>query len=151
MKKELEDWWDLKLRELAVQENINLRISEEQWLDHYIFTDIHEIFFVTFLIKLYEWIAKLADNVGRCRLDQPIVWTPKLVQRLEATEDRLVHAYHWLYRLIGGFITQFTIDTTVSYNEAERHFLQGPWGRCIKSLNTWIKMILCEKQILCVY
>ena len=88
-KKELEDWWDLKLHEFAVQENKNSWILEEQWLNRYIFIDIHKIFFVTFLIELYEWITKFADSVGRCRLDQPIVWTPKLVRRLEATEDKL--------------------------------------------------------------
>lgn len=68
---------------------------------------------------------------------QPIVWTPKLVRRLEATEDKITCAVdHWLYRLIGGFITEFMIDTTVSYSEAERQFLQGLWGKYIKSLNS---------------
>jgi len=146
MKKELEDWWDLKLHEFAVQENRNSRVSEEQWLDRYIFTNIQGIFFITFPIKLYGWIGKLADNVGRCRLDQPIMGTPELVHRLEATKDRRADAVdHWLDRIIGGFITEFAIDTTVSYSEAERKFLQGARVRCIKSLNTWIKMLLCEK------
>lgn len=71
-------------------------------MDCYIFMDIHEIFFITFPIELYEWIAKLADSVGRCRLDQPIVWTLELVRRLEATEDRLAHTIdHWLDQIIG--------------------------------------------------
>lgn len=108
--------------------------------------NIHEIFFITFPIELYEWITKLFDSVGRCKLDHPIVWTPELVCRLEATEDRLAHAVdHCVDWIIGGFIIEFMIDTTVSYSETERQFLQGPWGRCIKSLNTWIKMLLCKK------
>ena len=128
-KKEHEDWWDLKLHDFAVQGNRNSRISEEQWLDRYIFMNIHEIFFVTFSIELYEWIVKLADSVERCRLDQPIVWTPELVRRLEATQDRLACAIdHWLDRIIRGFITEFI----VSYNEAERQFLQGLRGWYIK-------------------
>ena len=68
------------------------------------------------------------------------------MRRLEASEDKIVRAVdHWLDQIIGGFITEFTIDTTVSYSEAERCFLQGPRGKYIKSLNASIKMMLCEK------
>ena len=68
------------------------------------------------------------------------------MHRLEATEDKIAHIVdHWLDRVLGGFITEFAIDTTVSYSEAERGFLQVPWGKYIKSLNTYIKMLLCEK------
>lgn len=135
-----------------MQENRNLQISEERWLDHYIYTEIHEIFFASFLTQLYEWIARLADSQGRCRLNQPIVWTPELVCRLEASEDKIAWVVdHWLDRIIGGFIIEFTIDTTLSYNEAKRCFLQGSWGKYIKSLNTWIKMLLCEKRVMHIH
>jgi len=120
-KKEIEEWWDLKLHEFAIQENRNPRISEEDWLDCYVYTDIHEVFFATFPVEMYEWIARLDDSVGRCRLDQLIVWTPELMRKIEATKDKIARAVdHWLDRVIGGFITEFAIDTTVSYNEAER-------------------------------
>jgi len=65
IKKEIEEWWDLKLQEFVVQENKNPQVSKVDWLDRYIFTDIHEIFFASFPVELYEWIARLADNVGR--------------------------------------------------------------------------------------
>jgi len=58
-------------------------------LDHYLYTEIHEIFFASFPSELYEWIAKLGDNQGRRRLDKPIVWTPELVCRLEPSEDKI--------------------------------------------------------------
>jgi len=59
--------------------------------------EIHEIFFASFPSELYEWIAKLVDIQGRCRLDKPIVWTPKLVCRLEMSEEKLTHIVdHWL-------------------------------------------------------
>ena len=74
------------------------------------------------------------------------MWTPELVSRLEALEDKIAWVVdHWLDRIIGVFINEFAIDTTVSYNEVEKRFLQGPRGRYIKSLNTWINMLLCEK------
>jgi len=112
---------DLKLHEFIVQENRNPWILEEDWLDYYIYSDIHDVFFVTFPVELYKWIAKLVDSVGRCRLDQPIVWTPELVCRLEAIEDKIACIVdHSLDRVIRGFITEFQIDTTVSYSEVER-------------------------------
>ena len=89
--------------------------------------EIHEIFFASFPSELYEWIMKLADSQGRCRLDKPIVWTLDLVRRLEASKDKITHIVdHWLNRIIGGFITEFAVDTSVSYNEVERCFLKGP-------------------------
>lgn len=104
-----------------VQENRNPWILKEEWLDHYVYIDIHEIFFATFLIEFYECIMWLADNEGRCRLDQHIVWTLELVRRLEATEDQIACVVdHWLDWVIGVFITEFVIDKTMSYSEAER-------------------------------
>ena len=74
------------------------------------------------------------------------------MRRLEASEDKIAMAVdHWLDWVIGGFITEFAIDTTISYSEAERHFLQGPRGKYIKSLNTWIKMLLCEKRVMRIH
>lgn len=96
-------------------------------MDRYLYTEIHEIFFASFTSELYEWIVKLADSQGRCRLDKPIVWTLELVHKLEALEDKVVRAMdHWLDQIIGGFITEFVVDMTVSYSEAERRFLKGP-------------------------
>ena len=70
------------------------------------------------------------------------------MRRLEASEDKITHAVdHWLDRIIGGFITEFTVDTSVSYSEVERRFFKGPRGKYVKSLNTWIKM-LCEKRVM---
>ena len=99
-KKEIEGWLDRKIHEFAKQENENLQISKEQWLEH------HEILFASFPSKLYEWILNLVDSQGRCRLDKPIEWTLELVRRLEASRDKIAQAVdHWLNRIIGGFIT----------------------------------------------
>ena len=68
---------------------------------------------------------------------------------LEALEDKIARAMdHWLDRIIGGFITEFMVDTSLSYSEAEQHFPKGPRGKYVKSLNTWIKMLLCEKWVM---
>ena len=39
---------------------------------------------------------------------------------------------------------------TISYSEAKQHFLKGPRGKYIKSLNTWIKVLSCENRV-CEY
>jgi len=72
-----------------------------------------------------------------------------MVRRLEAVEDKIVRVVdHWLDRIIGGFITEFVVDTSVSYSEVERHFLKRPRGKYVKYLNTLIKMLLCEKWVM---
>ena len=129
-KKEIEEWLDKKIHEFATQENRTLQVSEKRWLDRYVYTEIHEIFFGSFPSELYEWIVRLADIQRRCKLDQPIVWTPELLRRLEASEDNIARVVdHLLDRIIGGFITEFAVDMTVSYSEAEQCFLKGPRGK----------------------
>ena len=70
---------DRRIHEIATQENRNLQLSKEEWLDFYLHTEVHKIFFVSFPIELYEWIMNLVDNQGRWKLDSPIVWNPELV------------------------------------------------------------------------
>ena len=92
---------------------------------------------------------KLEDSQGRWKLDNPILWAPELVCILEASEDKITHVVdHWLDHIIGVFITEFAVDTSVSYSEAKQCFLQGPRGKYVKSLNTWLKILLCEKRVM---
>jgi len=135
-----------------MQKNRNPRVSKEQWLEHYLYMEIHEFFFASFPSKLYKSIAKLTYSQGRCRFEKLIVWTLELVCRLEALEDKIVCTVdHWLDRIIGGFFTEFVVDTSVSYSEVEQRFLKGLRDKYVKSLNTWIKMILCEKRVMQIY
>ncbi len=79
------------------------------------------------MIELYEQITKLADYQERWRLDSPIVWTPKLVRRLEASEDKIPHSVdHSLDHVSGVFVKEFMVDSSVSYREAEWRFFKGP-------------------------
>lgn len=120
---------------------------KEEWSDCNLYIEIQKIFFVFFPTKLYKWITKLANSQGKWKLDDPIVWNPKLVWRLDASEDKIAHSIdHWIDHIIGGFINEFTVNTFFSYNEAERCFLKGPQGKYVKYLNTWITILLCEKR-----
>lgn len=125
-KKEIEEWLDRKIHEFMTQEYKNPCLTKEQWLDRYLYTEIHEIFFHSFLIKLYEWISKLADVQRRWRPNGSIVWTSKLVQRLEAFEDKITR------------VIKHQLD----------HVIGGPRGKYLRSLNTWIKMLLCKNRVI---
>ena len=61
-KKEIQDWLEKKETEFAEKENRNPRVSTEAWLDKYIFTDEHKIFFTSLLNELHEWLSKLAET-----------------------------------------------------------------------------------------
>jgi len=54
----------------------------------------------------------------------------------------------WLDQIIGGFTTEFAVDTSVSYSKEEQCFIKVQRGKYVKSLNTWIKMLLCEKRVM---
>ena len=51
LKEEIENWVELKEKEFVEKENINPRLSAEDWLQRYIFIDLHEILFATFLLS----------------------------------------------------------------------------------------------------
>jgi hypothetical protein len=54
----------------------------------------------------------------------------------------------WLDSVLGGYITEFSIECTQSYSVVEREFFKGPCGRYLKSLSTWVKMLLCDKGVM---
>ena len=115
----------------------------------YLYTKEHKIFFCSFPCELYEFLAKLADGQGTWKLDNPIVWTPELVRHLEGSKNKIIRVGdYWIDSILGGFITEFVIDTSVSYSEDERQFFKGPRDKYLKSLKTWIKMLLCEKRVM---
>ena len=104
-KEELNQWVDSKEREFVEKENKNPRLSTEAWLQKHIFTDLHEIFFVTYGIELYDWLSKLADkNVFKKKRD--VVWTLELIQTLKSVDNPISWAVDfWLASLLEGFIT----------------------------------------------
>ena len=61
-KKVIEKWIDQKLHECVSQENINLHLSKEEWLQRYLYTEEHKVLFFSFPCELYEWLAKLVDG-----------------------------------------------------------------------------------------
>lgn len=107
------------------------------------------MFFCFFLDKLHEWLSILVDSQGTWRVDGPIVWTPELVRHLEASKRNIVLAMdHWIKRTLGSFVIEFAVYQTIIYSEEECTLFKGPRGKYLKSLKTWIKMILYEKRVM---
>ena len=51
----------------------------------------------------------------------------------------------WLVSVLGGFVTEFAVDQTKRFNEAECYFFKRYRGKYLRSLNLSIKMLLHEK------
>ena len=88
-KEEIKNWVESKEKEFAEQENINPRLSAEDWLQRYIFTYLHEIFFTTFPSDLHEWLSRLAKKKTSTHSKRPAGWTPKVIQRLKRTNNSI--------------------------------------------------------------
>jgi len=119
-KKEIEKWIDRKLHEFVTQENRNPHLSKEKWLQRYLYIEVHKVFFSTFPCELHEWLTKLANSEPTWKDDDPIVLTPELVKRLEEFDYKVARVVdYWIDSILGSFITEFAINTSVSYSEAE--------------------------------
>jgi hypothetical protein len=67
----------LKKKELqfAQKDNINPKITLRKYLDKYVFSDLHEVFFCDFLHLLQEWLLRLKDKHPTNRIKH-IEWNP---------------------------------------------------------------------------
>jgi hypothetical protein len=55
---EIQNWLTTKEDEFAYWETQGLNTNVEKWKNRYIYTDLHEIFFVKFPCLLYEWLKR---------------------------------------------------------------------------------------------
>jgi hypothetical protein len=147
-KAEIETWLRTKEMEFAQKDNRNPRVTPHKYLEKYVFTDLHEVFFCDFPHLLQEWILRSKDNHAT-NLIRHLEWTPVQIEQLQHVNNRFTRAVDfWLDNIMAGFITEFVVDTMKSYNEVEQEFLWGLQGRYIRSLYTSIKIFLCNKGVM---
>jgi hypothetical protein len=128
---EIEGWLRTKELEFAQKDNRNPRITPHKYLDKYVFTDLHEVFFCYFSHLLQEWILRLKDNHVTNQIRQ-LDWTPVQIHQLQQVNNKFTCAVDfWLDSIVAGFITEFVVDTTTSYSVVEKEFPRGPRGRYI--------------------
>jgi hypothetical protein len=56
-----------KEHEFARKEKRNPWMSDKQWMQRYVYTKLHEIFFAEFPIILTEWLEILVEDIVRCK------------------------------------------------------------------------------------
>ena len=72
-----------------------------------------------------------------------------MIQRLQETDNKELRVVEiWLGDILEDYITEFVVDTTNSYIELEKEFLNVLRGSFLLSLQLSIKMLVYEKGIL---
>ena len=119
-KLEIQDWFDLRLREFIEAKNQNLRMMTNAWLARYIHDGPHKWIFYEFPIILYEWLARFTYKKHNLQRGELTSQTPELIQELQETDNKALWAIKvWLEIILEGYITDFVIDTNKSYKEVE--------------------------------
>ena len=100
---------------------------------------------------MHQWLSRLTERKKNFKEDQSPDWDPKRIKLLKNVNNAVSRAVgFWIARTLDSFVTEFTIDTSNSFSEAERKFFKGPRGKYLNSLSFKIKMLLAEKGILLI-
>ena len=147
--KEIGDWFAETYLKFAQQENTNPRRSASDFLQWYVFCDTYEIFFGRFHIELHQWFSSLTERRTNFQTRRIPAWTPARVNLVKNVNNEVSRAVDfWTTRTLETFVTEFAINTSTSFSEAERQFFKGPRGKFLNSLSLKIKILLVEKGIL---
>jgi hypothetical protein len=149
LKKKIQKWIENQEKDFVEAQKKNTNLSIEDWLERYIFADIHEILFGGIHQELYAWLDRLADTHFEIISRPPVVWMSTLIKKVKGVDNVVSRVVdHWFDITIGGYITEFVVDRVESYSQAERYFFKGPRGKFLHFLKLRIKMLLHEKNIL---
>jgi hypothetical protein len=74
-KTKIEIWLKTKEHDFSQKDNRNLKITPCKYLDKYVFSDLHEVFFYNFPHLLQEWLLRLKDNHPKNRI-RKLEWNP---------------------------------------------------------------------------
>ena len=78
-------------------------------------------------------------------------WNPTRINILKRVNNEISRAVDfWTTRTLEEFVTEFAIDTSTSFSDAERQFFKGPRGKYLNSFSLRIKMLLDENGILLI-
>jgi hypothetical protein len=144
-KTEIQKWIEYQEKDFIEAQNKNPNLSKKDWLDKYIFTDIHKIFFGGIHQEIYDWITRLGDTQFEIRPRPPMFWTLTLIKKVKRVDNIVSRAMDlWFDSTIGGYIIKFVVDKVESYSQVDRYFFKGPRGKFLHFLKLRIKMLLHE-------
>ena len=117
--KGIDDWIEETYLKFAEQENKDPRRSSDEFLQRYVFADIYEIFFGSIHIELHQWLSRLTERRVKFQEDQFPDWTPARINILKRVNNAISRAVDfWTTRTLEAFVTEFSIDTSTSFNKA---------------------------------
>ena len=118
--KEIGDWIEETYLKFVEQENKDPRRSSNTFLQRYIFSDVYEIFFGSIHIELHQWLSRLTERKTNFQEGQFPDWTPTRINILKRVNNEISRAVDfWTTRTLEAFVTEFAIDTSTSFSEAE--------------------------------
>jgi hypothetical protein len=110
---DIQKWTEDQEKDFIEAQKKNPKLSTKDWLQRYIFIDIHEIFFGGIHQELHEWLARLVDTQSEIRSIPPVVWTSTLIQKVKRIDNYVSRQVDHLFdSTIGGYITTFVVDKT---------------------------------------
>jgi hypothetical protein len=85
---EIQYWLTLKEEYISWRETQGLIADMEHWKNKYIYTDMHEIFFVEFPCLFYEWLKRKTSTNIDLRTQEPLVWDQITLDRMKALDNK---------------------------------------------------------------
>jgi hypothetical protein len=83
----IQKWIEDQEKYFAESHNKNHNLSIKDWLEKYIFNDIHESFFGGIHQELYKWLERLVDTQFEIRSRPPVVWTLDMIKKVKIFDD----------------------------------------------------------------
>jgi hypothetical protein len=123
-----------------------MRVNVKKWKDDYLYTDMHEIFFVEFPCLSYEWLKGKLLPILLCGL-----WNQwfGINPHLKVLNDNWNWAIEfWFSRVKEGYIVEFVVEYVDSFSEVERKFMKGLRKYMLEEIPLWINMLFVEKGIM---
>lgn len=70
-------------------------------------------------------LSRIAKKKNWFKKDQPTSWNPTLIKQLRTTSNLISRAVDfWFDSILGGYITEFVVDTIKSHSKVEREFFR---------------------------
>ena len=80
----------------AQEETARLWLSTKYWLDQYIYTDIHEIYFVEFHIVFHGWLSRLETRKTNFQRREVVEWSDQWVRKITSVSNTISRVVEFL-------------------------------------------------------
>jgi hypothetical protein len=65
-----------------------MRMNVKKWKDGYLYTYMHDIFFIEFPCLLYEWMKRKTATNSIVWPLEPVVWDQSMLDRLKVLDNK---------------------------------------------------------------